>query len=33
LELKAEIIGGVVKFKSEISDFFPKYLGGLFCSL
>jgi len=34
LVLKAEIMGGVVKFKWRISDLFPKYVGGLswFCS-
>jgi len=32
LETKAEIMGGVVKFKWGISDLIPKHLGGLFCS-
>ena len=32
LETKAEIMGVVVKFIWGISDLFPKYLGGLFCS-
>jgi len=28
LVLKAEIMGGVMKFKGGIPDLFPKYLGG-----
>ena len=33
LGVKGRNYGAVVKFKSGISDLFPKYLGALFCSL